>query len=989
MSFSLNSGTGVITQTGTNTNLSGLASISGVTVTDDDPTGQGLTIYDMGDLRLKISGTLSHDPDKELMIFHHEKSSSDNGVNEPVITITGNSTYNYGVKTNAYGKSGYSTGCGLMITGRPYSNWHPSDSGIKVDSPTAKFVCRGGVIQSTRGLYLSGNIDIEETVFLNMSDRFSMEIRTFGRNDIVTDRAQNIVLAGDISVMNAYRMSEQKIIFKSGAISRVYGAYYEAELFDFDVSKNTFDYDIGNCANNSQSIQDHHIVNSATGTDVRTMWRNTTANAAQQGNTFIHKQVKLNVKDVASTPIQDVKMYLQDNPSQYAKRVEYTTNHATDRYTTPTLSTGVVSNSDKTITYDYRDVIQYNKTTDAAGDIGTFKILTGTQFLEYTAVTQSTAASKYYHAFTSGKWRESDGKEPKYSDWDTSRFGNFYKVDRRSISNTNADDFTFYFCSYDHMLSSTTQELKGIGTLDINWTLFDDQLITQTKTQADAYTAIDTPEKFYNRAKAYLYDNYSGESDVIVTRDGNTVDAGANNVVVDALAENVFDVEPAFSELSHDIAAIKRADHTDKPTITADFTLKGQLAADVTKLEIVGNSSGPTATDFAGTVTPWTYSSGVLTYTYDSDTYIGLDKIRDDTRKLDYDFKERGTNGGYYVNSAGTGQLFDLDFTNADYHLYDIDNDFSSYSGAYTGLSPTDVTVSSETITLSADTYVGNILTSGNTTLLNGAQVIGTFGNVTVLPWEVTNVEATATLQLYNVSKTSEIENILVPGSPNTRVTASGSYNNTQVTDGDQIRLRISCQAGAAAFLPFETYGIATSVGISFKADQQPDTIYNDNAIDADALAVANEIRADYPSVQIDIADSNGFADVRDIYAFYVKQTTTPTGIDKWFGAITAIDHQNYRINVGAADIKIQNIGSGPLVITGARIFRSDGNSVLHADNGDQPMTQDNGELIQYIRGQVTESLQTQLPSAVDDAIQNNAVINELDKNTKLIPGLL
>jgi len=311
MSFTLNTTTGVITQSGTDTNLSGLSAITGVTVYDDDP-GQGKITYDMGDLRLDIDGTLSHDPDRELMIFHHEKSSGSTSVSEPVLTISGGGTYNYGVKTiTSTGKVGYSSGCGLMITGRGYSNWHPSDNAINFGATSANFVCRGGVIECSRGLYFGGNADIEETVFLNASDRFSLEIRVFGSGTISTDRAQNIVLAGGISVMDAYRMTEQKIIFREGAISRVYGSYYEVELFDFDVSKNVFDYDIGNCANTGTLIQDHHIVNSATGSDVRSMWRNTTGSVNGIGNTFIHKEVSFNIKDASATAIEGVKLYLK------------------------------------------------------------------------------------------------------------------------------------------------------------------------------------------------------------------------------------------------------------------------------------------------------------------------------------------------------------------------------------------------------------------------------------------------------------------------------------------------------------------------------------------------------------------------------------------------------------------------------------------------------------------------------------------------------
>ena len=64
-------------------------------------------------------------------------------------------------------------------------------------------------------------------------------------------------------------------------------------------------------------------------------------------------------------------------------------------------------------------------------------------------------------------------------------------------------------------------------------------------------------------------------------------------------------------------------------------------------------------------------------------------------------------------------------------------------------------------------------------------------------------------------------------------------------------------------------------------------------------------------------------------------------------------------------------------MISGARIFRSDGTSVLHADAGDQPMTQDTGELLQYIKPQV------------DSAMNENTKLDGVSKNSKLIPALL
>jgi hypothetical protein len=431
---------------------------------------------------------------------------------------------------------------------------------------------------------------------------------------------------------------------------------------------------------------------------------------------------------------------------------------------------------------------------------------------------------KYEHNTTSTKeviTRDANG--------DPQTTGTFFTV---------ANNYIRGFISYDRLPTSRTFKIEDRvdgSPLVHDVVLVDDSSITNTYASAKALTEITDANKFYDRAKAYLVDNFAGETQTIVTRDGNTIIARGYDVVVDDQANDVF----AFN---------------------------------------------------------------------------------------------------------GT------------------------------------------TITIKASSFVGNIQTTGTITLNNSAEVIGSYGANTVLPWEVTNVEATATLQLYNVTKSLEVENLVVTGTAGNKVTSSGTYTGSEVSVGDNIRLRITCQAGTSAFLPYEAFGVATSVGISFEANQVADTIYNDNGINADNLTT---LSADYPNVQIDISDGDGIADAREFYAFYVKQTTTSTGIEQWFGAITAIDHMNYRVNTSVADIKLQNTGNTPLVISGARIFRDNGTSILHADAGDQPMTQDNGELIQYVKGQVNESLSNQLPPAVANAINSNSTITGIDKNSKLIPALL
>lgn len=304
--------------------------------------------------------------------------------------------------------------------------------------------------------------------------------------------------------------------------------------------------------------------------------------------------------------------------------------------------------------------------------------------------------------------------------------------------------------------------------------------------------------------------------------------------------------------------------------------------------------------------------------------------------------------------------------------------DLGSYNLVIDATASSAFALSGSTITIKATTFTGDLTTTGTITLSNGAIILGTYtdanGTNIILPWSVTEAEATATLQLYNVTKDAEVVNQVVPGTANTRVTTNGTYTTSQIASGDNIRLRITCQAGTAAFLPYEAFGVASSAGISFRADQQADTVYNANGFDGSNIST---LSADYPNVQIDISDGDGIADARELYAFYVYQSTTTTGIENWFGAMTAIDAMNYRVNTDVVDIKLQNTGTTALVISGARIYRDDDTSILHADSGDLPMTLDAGNLVQYIAPQI------------DTAMNNNTKLDGVDKNSKLIPALL
>ena len=176
--------------------------------------------------------------------------------------------------------------------------------------------------------------------------------------------------------------------------------------------------------------------------------------------------------------------------------------------------------------------------------------------------------------------------------------------------------------------------------------------------------------------------------------------------------------------------------------------------------------------------------------------------------------------------------------------------------------------------------------------------------------------------------------------------------------------------------LPLEVTGVASSSGLSFAISQEVDSIYNTNAIDGSAISTWTADFSNTP-MGVDLSESDGGASVQEIYAFIVYSQTTVNGVDKWFNVVRAIDNSNYQIDQAIADIKIQNIGTVAVNITGGRIFRKDGASVLHADDGDKPLTLDTGALVANIQPQI------------ETAINNNAKISSTNNNSKLIPSLL
>ena len=87
----------------------------------------------------------------------------------------------------------------------------------------------------------------------------------------------------------------------------------------------------------------------------------------------------------------------------------------------------------------------------------------------------------------------------------------------------------------------TFQSLSLASHYDYSAPLTTDLSITHVnKTTVDAYTEIETAQKLYDRAKSWLVDNYTGQTSPILSRNGNSIDLNALNIVVDKTAATAF-----------------------------------------------------------------------------------------------------------------------------------------------------------------------------------------------------------------------------------------------------------------------------------------------------------------------------------------------------------------------------------------------------------------------------------------------------------------
>jgi len=149
-------------------------------------------------------------------------------------------------------------------------------------------------------------------------------------------------------------------------------------------------------------------------------------------------------------------------------------------------------------------------------------------------------------------------------------------LDARGLS--GGADLLFLGISYNHKIATFQPNLTGLGNKTISPIHPDDTDITEPNYLITAALgSIDTSQRVYDRAKLFLFDNYSGESQTIVTRSGNIIDTRSYNFIASATHAQAFSFDGSTVFLK---AATFAGDIETTGSVSLDAISDGQTIID-------------------------------------------------------------------------------------------------------------------------------------------------------------------------------------------------------------------------------------------------------------------------------------------------------------------------------------------------------------------------------------------------------------------------
>jgi hypothetical protein len=543
-----------ITQTGTDTDLTGLASFTyydsaSVSTALGFTLGwAGLAIYFI-DVPIIINGTLSYDSSEELLALSTSFPDAGSGFDFALRVTGSGASMSVGVQqsTNPNGTPRYSEGVGLVV-GFDFTAPSPLNyiwnEGMLVDD-SATLTVNGSELQLASPLKIAANSGI---VTFNGTRIVDINNRPLSKQTIRNEAPASILRLNNVEFDAKFQ--PQRFINLSGldTFSGVFkNSYLQPHRVESDPNipavggKVTLSNVIfGNNANsydwqlvgNSTTATDNQAIE-LTNVDIGTGIRPNQVAPGVVNHLAIFQNIKITVKDTSFNAIQDCK-------------VRIPTTDSTNRNNT-NIGGQFIGNLDFTgTTYE-----EYSDPTNVNGETPQYKVLTGRI-------------------------------------WNDNLTSTTYTYDLYGKTQVAGEDkFDVQFVSYLHNLASQEVTLKTANDIELERVLTLDASITETnKATVDAYSSLDITAKLYDRAKAELFDAYSGESQTTVTRVGSLIDCRALNVDIDATASTAF-------SLVGNTLTIKASDYTDDMTTTGLITLSNGAVFSGTRTDANGTISPP------------------------------------------------------------------------------------------------------------------------------------------------------------------------------------------------------------------------------------------------------------------------------------------------------------------------------------------------------------------------------------------------------------
>ena len=216
-----------------------------------------------------------------------------------------------------------------------------------------------------------------------------------------------------------------------------------------------------------------------------------------------------------------------------------------------------------------------------------------------------------------------------------------------------------------------------------------------------------------------------------------------------------------------------------------------------------------------------------------------------------------------------------------------------------------------------SSTVTGNFKTIGTVTFSAGGSVEGVYTDSAGIHIQVKspNILSGSRVQLYDLTSNTELFNAVL--------SSNGFNYSTIYTASNTYRLRIA----KTGYLPIELTAVVTDTGLLFSGDNQiADTVYNAIGI---VGSTVTEFSTDYINLQIDVSDLDYQTTFQRLYAWFRYIETTSLGISNYFNGLYATDEVNFVVRSSVVSLKLDNVLTTPVKITGGSLTRDDGQTII------------------------------------------------------------